>query len=277
MLSFRRLLTTSIPSTMGTGIMKLTFLGTGTSNGVPVIGCMCPVCTSSDLRNRRMRTSALLHVDDHHILIDVGPDFRTQALAASLHRLDAVLITHHHFDHIGGLDDLRPLTDRQGILPIYGRPDTLEDIRCRFSYAFSTTSSSEGSSRPMLELMPITEAFTIGNIRVLPFDVQHGTWTINGYRIGGLGYVTDASALPPASRSLLSDLDVLVINALRQEPHPTHFSLDEACAVIQDVRPRRAFLVHMTHRLDHATINDQLPPGVELAYDGLVVDIASSD
>lgn len=255
--------------------MLLTFLGTGTSKGIPVIGCECPVCRSPDPRNRRTRTSALLQTRGQHILIDAGPDFRSQALSASLRHLDAVLLTHSHFDHIGGIDDLRPLTSEEHPMPIYGDASTVEDVRNRFSYAFST-SSSEGSSRPALELCTISGSFTIGGVHIVPLDIIHGRWTITGYRVGQLGYVTDASTIPPASRDLLRGLDVLVLNALRFKVHPTHFSLDEALHVVADLAPRRAFFVHLTHHFDHATLNARLPHGVELAYDGLEVEIAES-
>jgi phosphoribosyl 1,2-cyclic phosphate phosphodiesterase len=252
--------------------MQITFLGTGTSAGVPVIGCTCAVCCSTDERNKRLRTAALLHARGKNILIDVGPDFRTQALRHPIRHLDAVVITHSHFDHIGGLDDLRPITDHHGPIPIYGSPKTLDSIRQRFSYAFST--DSEGSSRPQLELCPVNGSFQAAGVPMTPFDVMHGTWTITGYRVGRLGYVTDASALPPATRNLLGDLDVLVLNALRYKPHPTHFTLDEALDVIADLRPRRAFLVHTTHAFDYTATNATLPDGVALAYDGLTVTVA---
>ncbi len=242
--------------------------------GIPIVGCHCPVCTSTDPHNHRMRTAALIRRAGQSLLIDAGPDLRMQALAARIDTLDAVLLTHAHFDHVAGLDDLRPLTMDAGALPIFGRPDTLADVRRRFDYAF--VDASEGSSRPALELCPITGPFTIGPTQIIPFDVPHGSWTINGYRIGNLGYVTDASAVPEAARALLRDLDVLVLNALRVEPHPTHLSLGEALAVIADLRPRRALLVHMTHSVDHATVNAQLPAGVELAHDGLEVEVVEA-
>lgn len=174
--------------------MQLRFLGTGTSMGVPVIGCRCKVCTSSDPRNRRTRTSALLRTPETTILIDAGPDFRAQALAAGLQHLDAVLLTHSHFDHVAGLDDLRPLCQRRGCVPVYGAPHTLTEVRERFAYAFDETSA--GSTRPGLDLRPVHAPFVIGGMEIRPFDILHGTWTITGYRIGGLGYVTDASAIP---------------------------------------------------------------------------------
>lgn len=252
--------------------MQLRFLGTGTSMGVPVIGCECAVCSSPDPRNRRLRTSALLRSGRETILIDAGPDFRAQALAADLRMIDAVLLSHSHFDHVAGLDDLRPLCHRLGCVPIYGSERTLADVRERFNYAFAET--SVGSTRPSLELHPVAAPFVVGATVVRPLEIMHGTWTITGYRIGGLGYITDASAIPPASWEQLGGLDVLVLNALRQTPHPTHYSIDQAAAVIAALRPRRAFLVHMTHSVDHATDGAALPSGVEFAYDGLTIEVA---
>ncbi len=254
--------------------MRLTFLGTGTSMGVPVIGCRCAVCTSPDPRNKRLRTSALLQVDGLNVLFDAGPDLRQQALAVGLTRLDAVLLTHAHADHVSGLDDLRPLNFAQrAAIPLYGTAPTLGMVRERFSYAFTNT--SDGSTRPALELVEIdgTTPFTIGSVTIVPFNVQHGTWTITGFRVGGLGYVTDASAIPAESLAHLRGLDVLVLNALRLAPHPTHLSLDQALAVIDELRPRRALLVHMTHDIDHGATNALLPEHVRLAYDGQVVEL----
>src|SRR5262249_40999726 len=249
--------------------MRLTFLGTGTSMGVPVIGCGCAVCASADPRNKRLRTSALLEVAGLNLLFDAGPDLRQQALAVGLTRLDAVLLTHAHADHVSGLDDLRPLNFAQrSAMPLYGAASTLEFVRDRFGYAF--VNGSEGSTRPALELIEIQSMspFRISTVEVLPFDVKHGSWTITGFRIGRLGYVTDASYIPPASLEYLRGLDLLVLNALRQTSHPTHFSLGEARALIHELRPRRALLVHMTHDLDHEATNVTLPDHIRLAYDG---------
>jgi len=229
------------------------------------------VCQSDDPRNTRTRTSALLQAAGQTILIDAGPDFRAQALAFGLLRLDAVLLTHDHFDHIGGLDDLRPLTEKQGAIPLYGNAFTLTNVRRRFDYAFA--GESKGSTRPLLRPVEIDSPFSIGRVPIIPFDVVHGSWTITGYRIGKLAYITDASSIPPASLALLNDLDVLVLNALRFKPHPNHFSLEASLGVLADLRPRRAFLVHMNHDIDHASVSATLPPGVHLAYDGLRVDI----
>lgn len=255
--------------------MRLTFLGTGTSMGVPVIGCECAVCTSPDPHNKRLRTSALLEADGKAILFDAGPDLRQQALAAGIRRVDAVLLTHAHADHIFGLDDLRPLNFAQrAAIPLYGTANTLAMVRERFGYAFVNT--SEGSTRPALELVEIQSGvpFDIGSVTIVPFDVQHGSWTITGFRIGRLGYVTDASSIPAPSLAQLRDLDVLVLNALRAKPHPTHFSLGEACAVVADLEPARALLVHMTHDVEHASVDAELPAPVHLAYDGQVVEIS---
>lgn len=251
--------------------MRLRFLGTGTSMGIPVIGCSCAVCTSPNPHNRRTRTSALLDTGRETILFDAGPDFRTQALAAGLTRIDAVLLTHSHFDHVAGLDDLRPLCHYGKCVPVYGNPRTLADVRERFAYAFTDTST--GSTRPSLELRPVAEQFAIGSTTVQAFDILHGTWTITGYRVGGLGYVTDASAIPPASWDLLGGLDVLVLNALRYTAHPTHYTVAEALEVIAALQPQRAFLVHMTHAIEHDAASALLPPGVAFAHDGLEVTV----
>lgn len=242
--------------------------------GVPVIGCRCEVCCSPDPHNKRLRTSALLEAGGQAILIDAGPDMRQQALNSGISRLDAVLLTHDHADHIAGIDDLRPLNFAQrAAIPIYASPATLAAIRERFAYAFA---APDGSTRPALELIAIEHGapFQIGQVRIMPLDVQHGARTITGFRVGNLGYVTDASALPPASRAQLGSLDLLVLNALRHAPHPMHFTLAEAVTMIEELQPRRALLVHMDHALDHEASNARLPDHIRLAYDGQVVEIA---
>ena len=246
--------------------------------GVPVIGCQCAVCTSPDPRNTRLRTSALLEVAGRALLFDAGPDLRQQALAARLSRVDGVLLTHAHADHVSGLDDLRPLNFAQrSAIPLYGSASTLGMVRERFGYAFHD--SSQGSTRPALELVEIQSGapFRIAGVAALPFDVQHGTWTITGFRIGRLGYVTDASAIPPDSLGQLRGLDVLVLNALRHAAHPTHFTVAQACAIVGELQPQRALLVHMTHELDHAAVNASLPEHIRLAYDGQVVEVDGED
>ncbi len=235
------------------------------------LGRVEPTEVSLKAYENRSRTSALLRSGAETLLIDAGPDFRTQALAAGLHSVDAVLLTHSHFDHVAGLDDLRPLCHRGGCVPVYGSAQTLAEVRERFSYAFVETSA--GSTRPSLDLRPVDRPFAVGQLRITPLTIMHGTWAITGYRVGGLAYVTDASHIPPEAWAQLADLDVLVLNALRHEPHPTHFTINQALAVIAELRPRRAYLVHMTHNVEHAATNAMLPSGVELAYDGLEVDV----
>lgn len=253
--------------------MRLTILGSGTSMGVPVIGCGCAVCTSSDPHNHRLRTSALLQHDDTTILIDAGPDLRTQVLRQRLSRLDAVLLTHAHVDHIGGIDDLRPFTMRHaGSLPIYGDDHTLSRVRHMFDYAFDPAPSL--STRPSLETRLLNGGITVGGLRITPFRVMHGSHAITGYRCGPLAYITDASSLPPETMRLLTGLDVLVINALRFKPHPLHLSVEQALAVVDELQPRRAYFIHITHDLDHATVNAQLPSHAQLAYDGQVIEVA---
>ncbi|HEX6291116.1 MAG TPA: MBL fold metallo-hydrolase [Herpetosiphonaceae bacterium] len=253
--------------------MRLTILGSGTSMGIPVIGCHCDVCTSIDPRNHRLRTSALLEHDGTTLLIDAGPDLRTQMLRHRVTKLDALLLTHAHADHIGGIDDLRPFTMRsERSLPVYGDPYTLGRVRHMFDYVFVAGPSL--STRPQLETHSLPARFEIGSITVEPLDVMHGPHAITAYRFGPLAYITDASAIPPESMERLRGLDVLIINALRFDPHPLHFTVNQALAIVTQLQPRRAFFTHITHDLDHATVNAQLPPPAQLAHDGQVIEIA---
>lgn len=252
--------------------MRLTILGSGTSMGVPIIGCRCAVCTSDDARNRRLRTAALLEHAGTTILIDAGPDLRLQLLRARVTDLDAVLLTHSHADHIGGIDDLRPFTmgsDRR--LPVYGDQFTLQRVHHMFDYVFTPAPSL--STRPQLETHLLAARFSIGAIEVEPLEVIHGPHQITGYRFGPLGYITDASRLPDRTMQRLHNLDVLIINALRFRPHPLHLSIDEALTVVEELQPRQAYFVHITHDLDHATVNAQLPPYAQLAYDGQIIEL----
>jgi phosphoribosyl 1,2-cyclic phosphate phosphodiesterase len=240
--------------------------------GVPVIGCGCAVCTSSDPHNARLRTSALLEHNGTTVLIDAGPDLRAQLLPQRVTRLDAVLLTHAHTDHIGGIDDLRPFTmgtDR--LLPIYGDEHTLRRVQHVFDYVFDPAPTL--STRPQLELRPITPRFTVGAVTAEPLAVLHGPNPITGYRFGPLAYITDASALPPQTMERLLGLDTLIINALRFKPHPLHLTVEQAMAIVHELRPRQAFFVHITHDLDHAVVNAQLPSYAQLAYDGQAIEI----
>jgi len=254
--------------------MRVTFLGTGTSVGVPVITCSCSVCTSEDARNKRLRAGLLLEWcvgdDPVCVLVDTTTDLRQQALRAALDRVDAVLYTHHHADHVLGLDELRIYNFVHGVsVPLYGRPDTLDAIEQTFAYAFN----KKARGVPRLELHPKEEAFELHGVRIVPVPVQHGRVTISAYRIGNFGYLTDCNAIPEDSAELLAGVDVLVIDALRTTPHPAHFTLAEALEQIDRLGVPTAYLTHLSHEFDHATLQAELPAGVHVAYDGLVLDV----
>ncbi len=249
----------------------LTFLGTGTSNGIPMIGCECAVCRSGDPRDRRYRTSALVRYAGQTILIDTATELRLQALANDVRAIDAVVFTHAHADHTGGFDELRRFNElAQAHLPVYAGLETAKVLRERFGYAFVDQFPFYGG-KPDLILHDVDSPFEIGGAPVEPIPVMHGRMVVNGYRFGDLAYVTDAKSIPPASLELLRDLDVLVLNALRERPHPTHLSIADAVAVIAEVRPRRAYLVHLSHEISHVAATALLPAHVEIAYDGLQV------
>lgn len=252
--------------------MKVLFLGTGTSVGVPMIACRCRVCLSGDPRNKRHRTSVLLRQGDAAVLIDSGPEFRVQALRFGIDRLDAVLYTHAHADHVMGFDDLRAFNMVYGRpVPVYGTPETLAELRRMFSYAFRPVQG--GSSRPEVELHEIRGPFSAAGVDFTPVPVWHGDMPVTGFRTGGLAYVTDVSRIPPESMALLQGLEVLILGALRHRPHPTHMTIAEALAVVERLRPRRAYFTHISHEIDHDEVDRQLPPHVRLAYDGLEIEV----
>lgn len=253
--------------------MKLSVLGSGTSTGVPEIGCTCPVCTSTDPRDNRLRASSLLHTDDAVILIDCGPDFREQMLRTStFERIDGVLITHEHYDHVGGLDDLRPFC-RFGEIPIYSDAYTADHLRMRMPYCF-VEKKYPGVPRIYLQEITADEPFYIRQTEIVPLQVMHGRLPILGYRIGGrLGYITDMLTMPDASFEQLRDLDVLVVNALRPQSHPTHQSISEALATAERIGAKETYFIHMSHHAGlHAELSKQLPPHLHYAYDGLIID-----
>lgn len=252
--------------------IRLTFLGTGGSFGVPMLGCACAVCTSTNLRNKRLRTSVLLELRGRNLLIDASTDLRTQGLKHGVDRLDAVLFTHDHADHTLGLDDLRAYNLRsRGKLPCYGDAQTLESLRRRFEYIFSSTPAL--GSRPRLELCEVDAQLDLWGQRIVPLEVFHGTQAITGYRIGPLAYITDASDLPDETIAAVRGARVLVLNALRHEPHPLHFSLEQAVEMAGRIRAERTYLIHLGHELEHEATNRLLPANIQLAYDGLVLDL----
>ncbi len=255
--------------------MKVTLLGTGTSSGVPRIACDCAVCLSPDPKNKRLRCSILVEASGGNILVDTTPDLRLQALRQGLCQLDAVLFTHPHVDHLYGLDDLRSFCfGRPTPIPCYGDEYTLERIRHAFDYAFKPAYQGMKESVPQLSLHPIAGSFELCGCQVEPLTVYHGRLPVLAYRFGSFAYVTDCNAIPPATLGRLRGLEVLVLDALRHHNHPTHFTVAQALEVVAELRPRRAFFTHIAHDLDHEATNAALPPGVELAYDGLTLDFS---
>lgn len=255
-------------------MIDLTFLGTGTSTGIPVIGCDCETCRSADSRDTRLRTSVLIESEGKTILIDASPDLRLQMIRTGTTRIDAVLFTHAHADHTAGLDELRRYNQMQKMrIPVWATEATARDLNQRFAYAFDHSFAYFGG-KPDLDLHLIDEhrPFAIDDLTVTPVPVFHGRMPIVGFRIGDLAYVTDVRTIPDASIALLRDLDVLILTALRKEEHPAHLSLTEALDVIADLRPRRAFLTHLGHDMGRmADVEGLLPPHVRIAIDGLVV------
>jgi phosphoribosyl 1,2-cyclic phosphate phosphodiesterase len=253
--------------------MYITFLGTGTSNGVPVIGCTCDVCTSSDPHDRRMRTSALVSVDGQKILIDAGPELRVQALVNGVNHIDAVAFTHAHADHVAGFDDLRSFNYlNQDQIDVYADQFTADLLRERFAYAFDRPLPFFGG-KPDVRMHVFNGPFEIGATPITPFPVAHGRWIVSGFRIYDLVYLTDAKSVPQESIDVMRGAEVMVINALRPTPHPVHLSIGEALEIIERVQPRHAYLTHLSHEVSHAAVSASLPANVSLAHDGLTVEL----
>ena len=252
--------------------MRLTFLGTGTSQGVPVIACHCRVCRSGDSRDRRLRTSALLEVEGRNILFDIGPDFRQQMLREDVGHLDAILITHAHRDHVGGLDDIRSFNYVQhSKMNVYLNAEARHAIERDYHYIFEP---HQYPGLPEADLHTVEAPFTAAGVEVTPVKAMHKDLPVLGFRIGTLAYITDANYMAPEEMAKLKGVKVLVINALRREKHFSHYSLPEALEVIETVAPERAYLTHMSHEMGlHAEVSTTLPPHVELAYDGLRVEL----
>lgn len=249
--------------------MIVTFLGTGTSTGVPVVGCRCPVCTSDDPRNTRLRQSVKIEAAEKHFLIDTTPDLRLQLLRHPIPRLDFLLFTHSHSDHLMGLDDIRPFNFRQREpIHAFASPMTAKAIRRAFSYIWDD--SQIGGGKPQLELHEVDGAFRHDGIDITPLPVRHGDWTILGYRIGPFAYITDTNGIPERSMELLRGVDTLALDGLRPAPrHPTHFTIGEAVEAARQIGARITYLIHLTHDIDHVACEATLPQNVRLAYDGL--------
>jgi phosphoribosyl 1,2-cyclic phosphate phosphodiesterase len=250
--------------------LQITFLGTGTSHGVPMIGCECGTCRSQDPRDRRTRPSVFVETDDGGaILIDAGPDLRFQALANGIKRIDAIIFTHGHADHILGLDDVRRYNHiMRRPMACYADALTVDDIQKTFSYVFDPR-APKGGGLPQLEMFTVLGPFSLGRQEVIPVPVMHGDRPILGLRLGTFAYLTDCSAIPSPSWPLLEGLDILVLDALRDRPHPTHFSVGEALDASRRIRAARTYFTHMCHDLPHAATCEKLPASVDLAYDGL--------
>jgi phosphoribosyl 1,2-cyclic phosphate phosphodiesterase len=253
---------------------RVTFLGTGTSHGVPMIACECAVCRSTDPKDTRLRASIYVDVPDRQrILVDTSPDLRQQAITHRIMRVDAVIYTHSHADHILGLDELRRFNAVQGAaVQCYATPVTWDHIRKTFHYVFDTAPRL-GGGIPQLSSHPIEGPLVLGGVHVVPIPLWHGRMPVLGFRFGRFAYLTDCNRLDEAAWPLLEGVDTLVVDALRDRPHPTHFTVAEAVGVIERVGARRAFLTHMTHDLGLEATSAKLPAGVELAYDGLVLDV----
>ncbi|RZT96679.1 phosphoribosyl 1,2-cyclic phosphate phosphodiesterase [Ancylomarina subtilis] len=253
--------------------MKLTFLGTGTSQGIPIIACKCPVCLSTDKKDKRLRTSALVEVDGQTIVIDSGPDFRYQMLRANVQQLDAILFTHEHKDHTAGLDDVRAFNwVNKRAIDVYAEKRVQASLKQEFAYVFA---EFRYPGIPQLNLIDVdNKAFQINSTRILPIRAMHLKLPVFGYRIGDMAYITDANYIPAEEKEKLKGLKVLVLNALRREKHLSHFTLSEALALIEELKPEKAYLTHFSHQLGfHQEISKELPENVFMAYDGLAIDI----
>jgi phosphoribosyl 1,2-cyclic phosphate phosphodiesterase len=268
--------------------VRLLVLGSGTSHGVPMIGCRCPVCTSADPRNKRLRTSAVIELADRRLLVDTTPDLRLQAVTHGLDRIDAVAYTHSHADHIMGFDELRRFAElARCAIPVYASPSALADLHRIFDYAL-TDDRYAFFGIPVVKWHPLTEPVNLWDHRLTPVPLEHGIHMATGLRLDGpdgssLGWCPDCCGIPAASERLLGGLDVLFLDGLRHEPHPSHFTVADAVETIRRLAPRAAYLVHMTHDLDHAETEaalprlPEVPGGIRLAYDGLAVDVTPRD
>ena len=254
-------------------LLKITFLGTGTSQGIPMIASNDPVCLSNDFKDKRLRSSVLISWDDVNFVIDCGPDFRQQMLRENVQSINGVFFTHEHSDHTAGIDDLRPFCYQIGEMPIYLNARTLQSLEKRFEYIFSKENRYPGA--PSVSPFIIDKlAFTVHNVKVQPIEVLHGNLPIAGYRIQNFAYLTDVKTIQKSEKEKLQNLDVLVVNALRIEPHPTHFNLEEAIEFVREINPKKTYFTHISHKLGfHEEISKNLPENIYLAFDGLKISV----
>ncbi|MDI5888037.1 MAG: MBL fold metallo-hydrolase [Flavobacterium sp.] len=254
--------------------MKVYFLGTGTSQGIPVIGSNHPVCKSTDFKDKRLRVSVWISWGNHSFVIDCGPDFRQQMLSSNCQKVDGILFTHEHADHTAGIDDIRPFNFKQGEIPIYAHQRVIDNLRRRFDYVFETVNKYPGAPSVATIEVVNNEPFPLGNKTVIPIDVMHGNLQVFGYRIDDFAYLTDVKTIEKSEIEKLKNLKVLVINALREEPHDTHFNLKEALDFITLVQPKTTYLTHISHIMGyHEEVQKNLPENVFLAYDNLEITL----
>ena len=254
--------------------MKVYFLGTGTSQGIPIIGSDHEVCKSTDSKDKRLRVSVWISWGNYSYVIDCGPDFRQQMLASNCRKLDGILFTHEHADHTAGLDDIRPFNFRQGEIPIYAHLRVIENIKKRFDYIFETVNKYPGAPSVKIVEIENNQPFKIGNKIAIPIDVMHGNLQVFGFRIDDFAYLTDVKTIEDTEIAKLKNLKVLVVNALREEPHNTHFNLQEALDFIRLLKPKKAYLTHISHMLGfHEAVQKKLPDNVFLAYDNLEITL----
>ena len=253
--------------------MKVTFLGTGTSQGIPVIGSNHPVCLSSDPKDKRLRVSALVEWNDYTYVIDCGPDFRQQMLTNNVSKIDGILFTHEHSDHVAGLDDIRPFFFNQGDIPIYAHQRVLDTLRNRFEYVFVTEDKYPGAPG-VKEIVIENKPFKLGNMEIVPINTFHNRVQVFGFRLNQFAYLTDVKTIEDSEIDKLKGVKVLVVNALREKPHHSHFNLEEAIAFIQKVKPQKAYLIHISHYMGfHEEVQQRLPDNIYLAYDNLQITI----
>lgn len=254
-------------------LLKITFLGTGTSQGIPVIGCKHEVCLSEDPKDKRLRSSILIQDKETNVVIDCGPDFRQQMLSVGIDHLDALLFTHFHADHTAGIDDIRPFTLRQGSMKVYAKNEVLQNLKERFAYIFAEEDRYEGA--PSIDIFEVFDkSFNVKQIDFQPIEVCHGKLKILGYRTNNFAYLTDVKTIEEEQLEKLKNLEILVINSLRIDWHPTHLNLEEALSLVEKIKPKRCYFTHISHTLGlHAEVSRVLPKNIFLAYDGLSLDL----